>query len=180
MMFSFSRKPKPTTQPTAPKRKWQRLRFVADNSIAAVGADEIRQGAGFIRWLAAALQSRSNERVRIKTYSDGQIDLMATAFLCGMTEHVLLRRFAARRAETARSAYALFMLGSVFLCLWIWEALHMPFRISRIISAIEFLPFCAVFFLFAFRNAWTNWQLRTMRMGSPGAYLRTIDSFLPH
>jgi hypothetical protein len=112
-------------------------------------------------------------------YSDGQIDLMATAFWCGMTEHALLRRFAARRAETARSAYALFMLGSVFLCLWIWEAMHMPFRVSRIISAIEFLPFCAVFCNYPGTGAGSSGTPRSLLIKLLAPWDRVSRTFQP-
>ena len=40
-------------------------------------------------------------------------------------------------------------------------------------------PFCAVFFLLAFKNAWQNWQLRTGRLGSALDYLTTTERFWP-
>jgi hypothetical protein len=44
---------------------------------------------------------------------------------------------------------------------------------------LEFIPFCAIFFLVAFRNAHVNWQLRIGHLGSPAAYLRSPEPFWP-
>ena len=50
---------------------------------------------------------------------------------------------------------------------------------GRFWAAVQFLPFCAAFFVLAFRNAWANWQLRTRRLAPAGAYLRTAEGFWP-
>jgi hypothetical protein len=73
----------------------------------------------------------------------------------------------------------MFGLGSVSLVLWLNGALHMRMSGARLFSALEFLPFCTLFFLRAFKSAWMNWQLRTRRLGSPVAFLTTTEPFLP-
>lgn len=47
------------------------------------------------------------------------------------------------------------------------------------LTAMQFAPFCLVFFLAAFRQAHVNWQLRTGVLGSAGDYLRSAEPFFP-
>ena len=91
----------------------------------------------------------------------------------------LEQRLRKRRLQTAHAAYATFALGALSLVSWLYAALHMRMSSARIFSALEFLPFCTLFFLLAFKSAWMNWQLRTLRTGSAIAYLRTTEPFLP-
>ena len=116
---------------------------------------------------------------RLKTNEDGAIDLKATAFSYGISVAELECRLRLRQAQTRRAAYATFGLGSLSLLLWLVGALQMRMSSARFFSALEFLPFCALFLLLAFQSAWMNWQLRTRRLGSAGAFLRTTDPFLP-
>jgi len=48
-----------------------------------------------------------------------------------------------------------------------------------LIAGLEFVPFCGLFFLLAFKNAWQNWQLRRRRLGSAMEYLTTGEPFWP-
>jgi hypothetical protein len=178
-MISFSRPPKTENPAKAKQKGWKRTRFIAGGPVASIGLPEISQGGRFIRALTAMLRGRSAKRGPIQLHEDGRINVVTTAILLGLSEEELRQRFRDTRVSTARSAYALCCLGWLFLLLWIYNALHMPLMLSRVVSALEFLPFCALFFILAFRSAWTNWQLRTMRLGSASAYLRTTDPFWP-
>jgi apolipoprotein N-acyltransferase len=107
------------------------------------------------------------------------LDLSATAFLYGISVEKLTERLRQRQAQTARAAYATFGFGALSLGLWLYGALHVALSSARIVSALELLPFCTLFFLLAFKSAWLNWQLRTRQLGSAGDFLRTTEPFLP-
>jgi len=54
-----------------------------------------------------------------------------------------------------------------------------PWTAMRVVLAVEFLPFCALFFLLAFYNALLNFQIRIGRTASWREYLSTKEPFLP-
>jgi hypothetical protein len=110
---------------------------------------------------------------------DGCFDLEATAFLYGMSVFELDRWLRVRRRQTARIAYATFALACIFLAAWVRQALWSPWTPGRIALALEFLPFCVLFFLLAFYNALLNFQIRTGRAASWREYLTTSESFWP-
>jgi hypothetical protein len=47
------------------------------------------------------------------------------------------------------------------------------------LPALEFAPLCVAFFLYAFKTALQNYQVRTRRVATATEYLQTKDSFLP-
>jgi hypothetical protein len=166
-------------KPSFFRRNWRRATFVAGGPVANVGSQEISEGRRLIGDLWGLIRRGAPADARLKTDGDGYIDLMATAFLYGISVEALVERLRFRRGQTARAAYAMFGLGSVSLVLWIYGALRMRMSGARLFSALEFLPFCTLFFLLAFKSAWMNWQLRTRRLGSPVAFLTTTEPFLP-
>jgi hypothetical protein len=166
-------------KPSFIRRTWRRAKFVAGGPVANVGFQEISEGQRFIGGLWGHLRRGVPTDSRLKTNDDGSIDMLATAFSHGMSVEALAERLRFRQVQTARAAYAMLGLGSVSLVLWLYSALHMQMSSARLLSALEFLPFCALFFLLAFKSAWTNWQLRTRRLGSPVAFLTTTEPFLP-
>lgn len=161
------------------RRNWRRAKFIAGGPVANVGFQEISDGRRFIGGLWGVLRRGSPADRRLKTDEDGIIDLTATAFSYGMSVGALVERLRFRQAQTARAAYAMFGLGSVSLLLWLHGALHMRLSGSRVFAALEYLPFCTLFFLLAFKSAWLNWQLRTRRLGSTVAFMTTKEPFLP-
>jgi hypothetical protein len=170
---------KGAARPSFFHRNWRRAKFVAGGPVASVGVREIGRGARFIDSLVGLLKAGPTADRRLKTDDDRTIDLKATAFSYGISVVELERRLCSRQAQTRRAAYATFSLGSLSLLLWLYGALQMRMSSARFFSALEFLPFCALFFLLAFQSAWMNWQLRTRRLSSAGAFLRTTDPFLP-
>lgn len=166
-------------KPSFLRRNWRRARFVAGGPVATIGIKEVSSGARLIDDLWAALRASPQPGSRIKTDENGSMDLEATAFLHGIAVDKLSKQLRQRQAQTCRAAYATFGLGSLSLLLWLYGASYMRMSSARIVSALEFLPFCTLFFLLAFKAAWMNWQLRTLRMGSAVAFLRTTEPFLP-
>ena len=171
--------PEPKAPGSAPQRTWRRARFVAGGPIANIGLEEISSGVRLIGQLTKQVRHGPALDGRLKADEHGDVDLGATAFSYGISVEELLERMHQRRRQTARSAYALFCLGGCFLLVWLWQAMHMPRSAARIVSAVEFLPFCVLFLLVATKSAHSNWQLRTRRLGSLGDYLRSSDPFLP-
>lgn len=145
----------------------------------AVGAREIRGGARLIGDLAAALRRSRPEGAGPIADEDGRLDVTATALTMGISEHELKQLRAARRKQTARVAWGCFTAAWAFLGLWAWQAIGTPWSQERVWAAVQFLPFCATFFVLAFRSAWQNWQLRTGNLGSAGTYIRTTEPFWP-
>jgi len=81
--------------------------------------------------------------------------------------------------QTGHIAYAAFALGCIFLTVWVCEALSPPWTAGRIVLALEFLSFCALFLLLAFYNALLNFQIRIGRAASWREYLATREPFCP-
>jgi len=167
------------SKPSFLRRNWRRARFVAGGPVATIGLAEISDGAKLIDTLFGVVRGGPQADERMKTTVDGGIDLMATAFCFGVSPEEIDMRVRVRRRHTVRAAYTMFGLGCLSLILWVYGVLQIRMSSGRILSAIEFLPFCVLFFLLAFKSAWMNWQLRTLRLGSAVAYLQTTEPFLP-
>lgn len=143
------------------------------------GVKSIRRGATLIGDLAHASRAGSQAGERVFVDEDRALDLRATAFSQGMTEDALRRRLKERRQQTARIAYGTFTLACLFLIGWLHAALHTPLTLSRIMLAVDFLPFCGLFFLIAFYNALVNFQIRSGRRANWREYLMTDSGFFP-
>ena len=176
------------SEPPSPERPRRRSLFrrglrgigwLAAGPIEWAGPGRVRRGAVFIADMVRLLRADPCQDRRFKTEEDGAFDLRATAFSYGLSAPELARRLAARRRQTARLAYATFVLACLFLAAWLWQALSAPLTAMRLATAIEFLPFCALFFLVAFYNALLNFQIRIGRMATWREYLSTPLPFLP-
>ncbi len=155
-------------------------RWLGRRPAEAVGLSEIRENAGLIAMLIRMLKAAPQKDRRLHLDEDRKLDLRATAFSCGVPERDLAVQLARRQRQTALAAYVAFSLGCLFVLTWLWRALTSPWTAFRIVSALEFLPFCGIFFLLAFYNALQNFQLRTGRMASWHEYLATDEAFWPN
>jgi len=144
-----------------------------------LGTNRIGRTAAFIGDLVGRLRTAPVRDDRFKTEARGRFDLPATAFSYGVSVPQLQARLAQRRRQTAQLAYATFTLACGFLLAWFWHALSTPWSAGRIASAVEFLPFCVVFFLVAFYYALLNFQIRVGRMVNWREYLATSEPFWP-
>ena len=143
------------------------------------GFDRIKRSWSLIGDLFGLLRTGPGRDNRFKTQGQSAFDVEATAFSYGIPVDQLEARLAARRHQTARIAYAALALGGLFLLGWVWHALSSPWTVTRITSALYFLPFCAVFFLVAFYNGLLNYQIRSGRLASWREYLSTSEPFWP-
>jgi hypothetical protein len=154
-------------------------RWLRSRTREAGGVDEIQEGGRLIRDLVTTLRRGPAAPPRIYTNADRHLDLMPTAFSHGLSVAALEERMSLRRRQTTRVAYSAFGGGWLILGLWLWQALATPWSAGRAVLGLEFIPFCAVFFLLAFKAAWQNWQLRRGRLGSAMEYLTTTEPFWP-
>ena len=153
--------------------------WMAAGPVDWVGTRRIARSASFIGDLWSLLRGGPPRDTRFKTEPDRGFDLRATAFSYGVSVEELSERFAARRRQTARLAYATFAMAWLFLLGWTWQALLSPWTTTRVTSMVYFLPFCVLFFLVAFYNALLNYQIRTGRLASWREYLSTSEGFWP-
>lgn len=177
----------PFRPPAARPGLWKRVgrgllagpRWVGRRSAEAAGVEEIAKGARVVRDLADRLRTSQPRNLPIAR-PDGTVDLRATAFLMGLSEDEMLGRWRARRRQTAWLSWGCFVLGWILLLMWAVQTAAAPWGPGRLLSALQILPFCGVLFLLALRSAWQNWQLRFLRIGTMGAYLRATGTFWPH
>lgn len=168
-------------RPSMLGRIWRGTKATAKAPFVTFPAAAIGSNARLIRQLFDQMRRGRQEDARFRSHrtEDGRIDLPATAFTLGLTADTLERRIVDRRRKTARQAYGSFGLGCVFVVLWVANGLGGGLSGPRLIGAVEFTPFVAIFFLVAFKYAHINWQLRTGEMGSAADYLRSPAPFLP-
>jgi hypothetical protein len=178
--------PESTNAPGSGRKKprslfgvFRSIGWLCSGPVDWAGLRGISRCASLIRHLSVTVRSGSRAGRRFRTSGDGGFDLNATAFLYGISVPELERRLKVRRRQTALIAYATFALACIFLTAWVCEALSLPWTAARISLALEFLPFCALFFLLAFYHALLNFQIRIGRAASWREYLATSEPFWP-
>jgi hypothetical protein len=131
------------------QRDFRRLRYCARNT-TRVGSDEM-----------------------------GAFDLGATAFVNGEKSATLEDALAARQGSTARNAWVFLALGVMFFFGWLYRLLTMTWSASATLTALQFMPACAVFFLLAFRLGLENYQIRRRRRVTAMEYVCAPSGFWP-
>ena len=174
------RKPAETERPRSKRGfLWRGTKLAFGGPVKALSLDQIAQSGRFIGSLVSDLKRGQTPAPAIPRQPDGKLDRLATAHAYGLSEAGLDERLALRRRQTARMAYLAFGLAWLFLSAWLIRLLSLDGTGQRILTAVQFAPFCLVFFLAAFRQAHVNWQLRTGMLGSAGDYLRSAEPFFP-
>ena len=128
--------------------------------------DELRSG-----------DRRAASRVRLD--ETGGFDLQAMAFLHGQGRRTFEETLASRRRSTARNAWIFLGLGVMFFAAWLYRLATMTWTVNATLTALQFTPACAVFFLLAFRFALENYQIRQRRKVSVLEFLATPNGFWP-
>ena len=160
-------------------RLFRGIGWLSAGPVDWLGLRGISRGASFIWDLTVALRAGARRDPCLRASEEGGYHLEATAFLHGISLFELEGRLKVRQRQTARIAYATLALGCMFLMAWICEALSSPWTAMRIVLALEFLPFCALFFLLAFYHALLNFQIRVGRSVGWREYLSTDKPFWP-
>jgi len=73
----------------------------------------------------------------------------------------------------------MFGLACLFVLAWVCVALRVVSDGGRVALLLQFLPFCALFYLMSFYQALLNFQIRTGRAAGWREYLSTEEGFLP-
>lgn len=160
-------------------KAWIGVRWIAGSPLRTLPREEIASSARLIGSLVDRLRRGFRPDTRFRVGDDRGFDLEATAFSHGISVEQLEGWLASRRRETARMAYLSFGLGWLFFFGWVYRAATMKWTLGHMLPAVEFAPFCMVFFLMAFRSALANYQIRMQRLASAKEYLFTAESFWP-
>lgn len=158
---------------------WRGTKLAFGGPVSALSLDQVAQNGRLIGSLVSDLKRGPVPAPTIPRQANGKLDRLATAYAYGLSEVELDERLALRRRQTARMAYLAFGLAWFFLAAWLLRLLSLDGTGQRMLTAVQFAPFCLVFFLAAFRQAHVNWQLRTGVLGSAGDYLRSAEPFFP-
>lgn len=169
-----ARRPRPRSG-----RLWRGAKLVLGAPASAFPLGQIVRSGRLISGLASDLRAGPRPTHTVLQQRDGKLDLAATAFVHGLSDAELRRLVFVRRRQTARLAYLAFGMGWVFVGVWLWRVLDLEGTGQRIVTGVQFAPFCLIFFLTAFKQAHVNWQLRTGKVGSAGDYLRSPEPFWP-
>ena len=145
---------------------WRSLRIGERVAALRQQLDELRSGGH-----QAALRVRLDET--------GGFDLDAMAFLQGQGRRTFEETLASRRRSTARNAWIFLGLGVMFFAAWLYRLVTMTWTVNATLTALQFTPACAVFFLLAFRFALENYQIRQRRKVSVLEFLATPNGFWP-
>ncbi len=158
---------------------WRGAKLVLGAPVAAFPLSQIVRNGRQLGRIASDLRRGPEPPHALPRQQDGTLDMAEMAFISGLSEGELGERFALRRRQAAMTAYIAFGLGWVFVALWLLRLLSLGWTGQRLLTALQFAPFCLVFFLTAFKHAHANWQMRTGLLGSAGDYVRSPEPFWP-
>jgi hypothetical protein len=125
---------------------------------------------------------RSGKRAaqsRVRLDESGEFDVDAMAFLHGQGRRTFKETLESRRRSTARNAWIFLGLGTMFFLAWLYRLLTMTWTVNATLTALQFTPACAVFFLLAFRFGLENYRIRQRRKVGVLEFLGTSDGFWP-
>ena len=83
------------------------------------------------------------------------------------------------KRSTARNAWIFLGLGALFFLGWLYRLMTMTWTANATLTALQFTPACAVFFLLAFRFGLENYQIRMRRKVTAMEYLGAASGFWP-
>jgi hypothetical protein len=159
---------------------WGGAKCVASLPLRYFPSREIGENARLIRSLFSAATRPPDPPAGMIQEDGKSFDLAATAFNQGISVRGLEKALARRRQSTAAVAYLAFALGWLCFLAWVYRLATMDWNSGSIMTAIEFAPLCVAFFLYAFKTALQNYQIRTRRLASARDYLLANDGFWPN
>ncbi len=158
---------------------WRGAKLVLGAPLSAVPLGQIVRNGRQLGQILSDLRQGPKPSRAVPQQPDGRMDTATMTFVYGLSESELGQHLAQRRRQTAVTAYVAFGLGWVFLGAWLLRLLNLDWTGQRLLTALQFGPFCLMFFLTAFKHAHANWQMRTGLLGSAGDYLRSAEAFWP-
>ena len=100
-------------------------------------------------------------------------------FLHGQRRTAFEDALIVRQRSTARNAWIFLALGALFFLGWLYRLMTMTWTANATLTALQFTPACAVFFLLAFRFGLENYQIRMRRKVTVMEYLSAPRGFWP-
>jgi hypothetical protein len=158
---------------------WGGTRWLVSMPLRHFPRDEIGKSAALIGSLFEAVKSRPDRVGGLRVTDGRSFDLEATAFEQGIAVWQLEVLLVRRQRTTARYAYISFALGWLFFAGWGYRLSSIEWSPGVALPALEFAPLCVAFFLYAFKTALQNYQIRTRRVATATEYLQTKDAFRP-
>jgi hypothetical protein len=161
------------------RRAWRSAAWIVSAPLRVFPREEIAKSASAIATVVGVLKRGPRPGPTVTVIDDRTFDLEATAFRQGLSVSQLEALLRRRRRASARFAYLAFGMGWLCFGAWLYRLTHGEWSAGFLVTAVEFVPFCLVFFLLAFKSGLENYQLRTRRRASVMEYLRTSESFWP-
>jgi hypothetical protein len=109
----------------------------------------------------------------------GVFDLDASAFLHGQRRAAFEDALTVRQGSTARNAWIFIGLGALFFLGLLYRLMTMIWTANATLTALQFTPAGAVFFLLAFRFGLENYRIRMRRKVTAMEYLGAASGFWP-
>ena len=154
-------------------------RYVASPFGAWAGARSIRSSASFIGETVRDVLVATRRDPRFRLFPNGDFDLEATAFLFGISVPVLTRRLAARRRQTALTAYFCLSLSIASTMTWLGYLFGSPAEAGSVMLIANAMGFGAICLLGAFYQALVNFQVRACRAAGWREFLLADRGFWP-
>ena len=123
--------------------------------------------------------SASRRPSKVRLDKTGAFDLDAMAFLLGQARRRFEDTLARRRRSTARYAWIFLGLGAMFFVAWLYRLATMTWTVNATLTALQFTPACAVFFLLAILFGLENYQIRLGRRVSVREFFSAPSGFWP-
>ena len=139
----------------------------------------IQAEAANIRRLWTVLRAPRPQAATIITDPDGRIDIASTAEVAGLNISQVEMLLALRLRRTATTFWACVAVAAAGFLSWVAAAIASPSDFAGLWSGMMTLILTLTLGVKAIEAAFHNWQVRALRLGSVGEFLRTADTILP-
>ena len=156
------------------------LRRLGQAALSPLPSLKLRERCVALRRDLEQLRSRDDGRTsKVRLDETGAFDLDAMAFLHGQGRRRFGDTLARRRRSTARYAWIFLGLGAMFFVAWLYRLATMTWTVNATVTALQFTPACAVFFLLALLFGLENYQIRLGRKVSVREFFSAPSGFWP-
>jgi hypothetical protein len=156
------------------------LRRLGEAALSPLLSLKLRERYVALRRDLKQLRSRDDGRTsKVRLDKTGAFDLDAMAFLHGQVRGRFEDTLARRRQSTARYAWIFLGLGAMFFVGWLYRLSTMTWTVNATLTALQFSPACAVFFLLAILFGLENYQIRLGRKVSVREFISAPSGFWP-
>lgn len=156
------------------------LRRLGQAAVSPLLSLKLRERCVALRRDLEQLRSRDDgQPSKVRLDETGAFDLDAMAFLHGQGRRRFEDTLARRRRSTARYAWIFLGLGAMFFVAWLYRLATMTWTVNATLTALQFTPACAVFFLLALLFGLENYQIRLGRRVSVREFFSAPSGFWP-